>query len=133
MNQSSREGRGNENLYNHPNRFPEQLYNLLCNPALNDILCWLPHGKSWIVLNQNAFVEKIIRQKHFFMSDYDNFIQCVNKWGFKQVNSGSDVGSYYHRVSAFSSLMIFSLYNYVYVRVFPSILIHRFLLLPNNT
>jgi hypothetical protein len=87
-------------------RFPVKLYALLSQPLLSSIITWLPHGRSWRVINTRAFETSVLPV--FFESDnYHSFNRVINAWGFRRKSSGLDKGSYFHEVSlpfAFDSL-----------------------------
>lgn len=79
--------------------FPIKLHRILCSKKYEDIIRWLPHGRSWIVLDSKAFEEEVI--PHFFHHGrYSSFMRQVNGWGFKRISSGPDTRSYYHEVSS---------------------------------
>lgn len=78
-----------------PLKFPAKLYRILETPEFNDIICWLPHGRSWRVLQQERF-EKEVLPTFFRHGRYASFIRQVNGWGFRRIQSGPDFNSYYH-------------------------------------
>ena len=76
--------------------FPMKLYEILCNPDFRDAIAWMPHGRSWKVLEKKDFMEHICQQ-YFSQTRYESFIRQVNGWGFKRMRrEGPDRGSYYH-------------------------------------
>jgi hypothetical protein len=77
--------------------FPVKLHMILSNPAFEDIIAWLPHGRSWRILQQKAFEEKVI-PLYFRHGRYSSFARQVNGWGFRRITHGSDYNSYYHEV-----------------------------------
>lgn len=84
----------------HPEKeppFPVKLHRILSNPEFSDIICWLPHGRSWRVLKPKAFEEKIIPM-YFRHAKYASFMRQVNGWGFKRMTQGPDHNSYYHEL-----------------------------------
>jgi len=40
--------------------FPVKLHMILSNSSLESIISWLPHGRSWRILQQSEFEEKVI-------------------------------------------------------------------------
>lgn len=60
---------------------------------------WLPHGRSWRILQQRAFEERVI-PLYFRHGRYSSFARQVNGWGFRRITHGSDYNSYYHEVSS---------------------------------
>ena len=77
--------------------FPVTLHKILTDPSYSDIITWLPHGRSWIVLNPKSFEEYII-PSHFEHCSYSSFSRQVNGWGFIRVKYGRDHNSYYNEV-----------------------------------
>jgi hypothetical protein len=77
--------------------FPVKLHLILSNPEFDDIIAWLPHGRSWRILQQKAFEERVI-PLYFRHGRYSSFARQVNGWGFRRVTHGSDYNSYYHEV-----------------------------------
>jgi len=77
--------------------FPVKLHMILSNPEFQDIIAWLPHGRSWRILQQKAFEERVI-PLYFRHGRYSSFARQVNGWGFKRITHGSDYNSYYHEL-----------------------------------
>lgn len=76
--------------------FPMKLYDILCNPQFSHAISWMPHGRSWKVLNKEYFMEEICPQ-YFAQTRYESFIRQVNGWGFKRLRrEGPDRSTYYH-------------------------------------
>lgn len=79
-------------------RFPVKLYALLSQPLLSHIITWMPHGRSWRVLDTRAFETSVLPV--FFESDnYHSFNRVINAWSFRRKSTGPDKGSYFHEVS----------------------------------
>lgn len=78
-------------------KFPVKLYAILAQKEFNDIITWMPHGRSWKVLKPNVF-ESLVMPLFFEYSNYHSFNRLVNAWSFRRVSSGPDRGSYYHEV-----------------------------------
>ena len=77
--------------------FPVKLHLILSNPEFQEIISWLPHGRSWRILQQKAFEERVI-PLYFRHGRYSSFARQVNGWGFRRVTHGSDYNSYFHEV-----------------------------------
>jgi hypothetical protein len=84
--------------------FPVKLHMILSNPDFQDIIGWLPHGRSWRILQQKAFEEKVI-PLYFRHGRYSSFARQVNGWGFRRITNGSDYNSYYHEVTTVKTFM----------------------------
>lgn len=79
-------------------KLPTKLHLMLINPCYSDdIICWMPHGRSWKVLNQKKFVKKVM-PNYFAHNNYNSFIRLVNAWGFRRITTGIDQGSYFHEL-----------------------------------
>ena len=101
-----RRGRGNRETRNGSNRFigfmgtnfPARLHDLLSHDEdISNIITWLPHGRSWIVLDKKEFLKKVA-PSHFQISKFESFTRQVNGWGFKRITQGPDINSYYHEL-----------------------------------
>lgn len=75
--------------------FPRKLHRILSTQQFNDIICWLPHGRSWRVQQQQRF-EKEVLPIFFRHGRYASFARQINGWGFRRMSSGPDFNSYYH-------------------------------------
>ena len=78
-------------------KFPVKLYAILAQKEFQDIICWMPHGRSWKVLKPSVF-ESLVMPLFFEYSNYHSFNRLVNAWSFRRISSGPDRGSYYHEV-----------------------------------
>jgi HSF-type DNA-binding len=78
-------------------KFPVKLYAILAQKEFQDIITWMPHGRSWKVLKPNLF-ESLVMPLFFEYSNYHSFNRLVNAWSFRRISSGPDRGSYYHEV-----------------------------------
>jgi len=77
--------------------FSIKLHKILSNPAYSNIICWLPHGRSWRMLQPKVFEEKII-PLYFRHARISSFMRQVNGWGFRRISRGVDMNSYYHEL-----------------------------------
>jgi len=78
-------------------KFPVKLYAILAKKEFQDIITWMPHGRSWKVLKPNLF-ESLVMPLFFEYSNYHSFNRLVNAWSFRRISSGPDRGSYYHEL-----------------------------------
>lgn len=78
-------------------KFPVKLYAILAQKEFQDIITWMPHGRSWKVLKPNLF-ESLVMPLFFEYSNYHSFNRLVNAWSFRRISTGPDRGSYYHEV-----------------------------------
>ena len=77
-----------------------------------DIISWLPHGRSFRVLQPKAFEERVI-PLFFRHGRYASFARQVNGWGFKRVCNGPDYGAYYHEVSVLRVLIFVLIFSWL--------------------
>eukprot|EP00339_Tiarina_fusa_P009988 CAMPEP_0117080176 /NCGR_PEP_ID=MMETSP0472-20121206/56578_1 /TAXON_ID=693140 ORGANISM="Tiarina fusus, Strain LIS" /NCGR_SAMPLE_ID=MMETSP0472 /ASSEMBLY_ACC=CAM_ASM_000603 /LENGTH=475 /DNA_ID=CAMNT_0004807727 /DNA_START=135 /DNA_END=1562 /DNA_ORIENTATION=+ len=78
--------------------FPAKMYAILSRPDLQDIVSWMPHGRSWKVHKPREFEVKVI-PAYFEHSKFSSFIRQANGWGFRRmISKGPDRNSYYHEM-----------------------------------
>lgn len=80
--------------------FPQRLMEILKGPY-SDVISWLPHGRSFIIIRPDVFSEQVLPQ--FFPSTdsrsstkYSSFTRKLNRWGFRQATRGPDTGAFHH-------------------------------------
>ncbi|KAL7461049.1 hypothetical protein ACHAXS_001484, partial [Conticribra weissflogii] len=42
--------------------FPAKLHMMLSNPEHAHVICWMPHGRAWKILNKDLLVSEVIPQ-----------------------------------------------------------------------
>eukprot|EP00569_Conticribra_weissflogii_P011276 CAMPEP_0171377864 /NCGR_PEP_ID=MMETSP0879-20121228/22321_1 /TAXON_ID=67004 /ORGANISM="Thalassiosira weissflogii, Strain CCMP1336" /LENGTH=435 /DNA_ID=CAMNT_0011888115 /DNA_START=74 /DNA_END=1381 /DNA_ORIENTATION=+ len=87
----------NEQLEPAPRTLPAKLNSMLSDSSLSDIITWLPHGRSWRILDRDRFTHEVL-PKYFEHSNFNSFVRLVNAWGFRRVPHGIDVDSHYHEL-----------------------------------
>jgi HSF-type DNA-binding len=75
--------------------FPAKMHAILSRPDLADVICWMPHGRSWKVLKPREFEIRVI-PTYFEHAKFSSFIRQANGWGFRRITTGRDRNSYYH-------------------------------------
>jgi hypothetical protein len=60
-------------------------------------ITWLPHGRSWKILNRDFFSSYAL-PRYFGHANNSSFVRVVNAWGFRRIISGPDKDSYYHEL-----------------------------------
>lgn len=80
-----------------PHTYPVKLHQILADPRWSDVIAWLPHGRSWRILQQKRFEKEVI-PLYFGHGRYSSFARQVSGWGFRRITYGSDYNSYYHEV-----------------------------------
>ena len=90
--------------------FPQRLMRILSDHTISDIITWLPHGRSFVIIQQEVLAEKIL-PRYFPESTsassnnksssaackYPSFTRKLNRWGFRQVTRGPDAGAFHHK------------------------------------
>jgi HSF-type DNA-binding/Conserved hypothetical protein (Lin0512_fam) len=80
--------------------FPLKLHEILSQIELDghdNIIGWLPHGRSFKIHKQKEFVD-IILPMYFVMTKKSSFLRQLNLYGFNRLSGiGPDQGSYYHQ------------------------------------
>lgn len=99
--------------------FPMKLHALLADPAVHDVISWLPQGKSFVVLRPDVFASRVLPRyfapegsnslnarpttgkdgtvkKTQGVHKYPSFTRKLNRWGFRQISRGPDAGAFCH-------------------------------------
>ncbi len=77
--------------------FPERLHELLTEKKVQEIICWMPHGRCFKVKNSKDF-ETSVMPVYFTHTKITSFQRQLNLYGFKRLTKGPDRGSYYHEL-----------------------------------
>ncbi|KAL3781717.1 hypothetical protein ACHAWO_005801 [Cyclotella atomus] len=64
--------------------FPAKLHEIVSTPSYQNIIGWLPHGRSWEVKNRELFIS-VVLTAHFNHNNFESFNRQVNFWGFKSL------------------------------------------------
>ena len=78
--------------------FPVKLHRMLEGNAANGlehIASWQPHGRCFVVHNQQEFVD-LVMPDYFSQSKYPSFQRQLNLYGFKRITKGPDRNGYHH-------------------------------------
>ena len=78
--------------------FPVKLHKLLDHieqDGLAHVVLWQPHGRCFVVHNQQKFVD-VIMPLYFKQTKFPSFQRQLNLYGFNRLTSGPDRGGYYH-------------------------------------
>ena len=65
--------------------FPQRLLAILSDPSLCDVVAWLPHGKSFVIIRPDVFTEQVL-PKYLPPTDarsstkYASFTRKLNRW-----------------------------------------------------
>lgn len=80
--------------------FPQRLMSILSDPSVSDVISWLPHGRSFVVIRPDLLADRVLAT--YFAGDprsstkYPSFTRKLNRWGFRQATRGADTGAFHH-------------------------------------
>jgi HSF-type DNA-binding len=65
--------------------FPQRLLAILSDPSLSEIVTWLPHGKSFVIVRPDVFTEKVLPLylpplESRGSTKYASFTRKLNRW-----------------------------------------------------
>ncbi|KAL3785626.1 hypothetical protein ACHAW5_003406 [Stephanodiscus triporus] len=75
--------------------FVIKLHAILICESLSDVIAWMPHGRSWKILNQTEFDRQVL-PTYFNQGNVSSFYRQANGWGFRRMLKGPDKGSFYN-------------------------------------
>lgn len=78
--------------------FPFRLHQILDDAdkyGETDIVCWKPHGKSFIIKDSEKFVKQVM-SRYFNHGKFTSFQRQLNLYGFQRLYVGNEKGAYYH-------------------------------------
>mmetsp|Transcript_5036 Transcript_5036/g.10398 ORF Transcript_5036/g.10398 Transcript_5036/m.10398 type:complete len:315 (+) Transcript_5036:160-1104(+) len=76
--------------------FPQRLMEILSDDQYADAICWLPHGRAFIIRNRQLFADSVMPKFFSRKAKYSSFTRKLNRWNFVRVSSGPELGAYYH-------------------------------------
>ena len=67
--------------------FPQKLMDILCDPdpLVQESICWLPHGKAFIIRNRGMFEANIMPRFFNRKAKYSSFTRKLNRWYVEQI------------------------------------------------
>ena len=77
----------------HP--FPSKLFELLESHEFDEIISWQPDGRSFILHDALGFVD-LVMPLYFKQTKFRSFQRQLNLYDFKRIESGYQMGGYYH-------------------------------------
>ena len=60
-----------------------KMHVILNKEELSHIICWMPHGRSWRLVDPVEF-ESVVIPKYFGHASLQSFMRQANGWGFKR-------------------------------------------------
>ena len=68
---------------------------LVKHESNDDVVAWLPDGKSFVIVNPELFVKQVLAPV-FKHSKYASFVRKLHRWGFQRLTSGSGTDCFHH-------------------------------------
>jgi hypothetical protein len=78
-------------------KLPSKLGAMLSDPDLTSVITWMPHGRSWKILDRESFANFAL-PRYFGHTNHASFVRIINAWGFRRVTKGPDRDTYYHEL-----------------------------------
>jgi len=75
--------------------FPDKLMQAISEQTNEEIVAWLPDGKSFAIFDRQKFCMSILSQ-FFKESMFSSFIRKLRRWGFVRLNSSKGTDCFYH-------------------------------------
>ncbi|KAL9191049.1 hypothetical protein ACHAXT_000755 [Thalassiosira profunda] len=77
--------------------FPESLVAILSNHELSNVIQWMPHGRSFYIIDPEAFASKVL-PVYFRHTKLSSFNRQLNGYGFRKIRlaTPSSGKSHYH-------------------------------------
>lgn len=60
--------------------FPQRLMEILQDDKYTDAICWLPHGKAFIIRNRQLFADQVMPTFFSRKAKYSSFTRKLNRW-----------------------------------------------------
>ena len=75
--------------------FPEKLMEALVRFGDDEVVAWLPDGKSFVVVKPDEFVAHVL-SPIFKQAKYTSFVRKLHRWGFVRLTSGTGTDCFHH-------------------------------------
>lgn len=69
---------------------------VLSKKEFNDIITWMPSGKSFNIINSKRFTAEILPE-YFKSAKYSSFTRKLHRWGFIRHYRGEEAGAFFHK------------------------------------
>ena len=60
--------------------FPMRLHEILSEEAHSNAICWLPHGKAFVIRDRKVFAETVMPKFFSRKAKYSSFTRKLNRW-----------------------------------------------------
>eukprot|EP00934_Nitzschia_sp_Nitz4_P002761 Nitzschia sp. Nitz4//scaffold1_size375055//54875//56551//NITZ4_000221-RA/size375055-augustus-gene-0.706-mRNA-1//-1//CDS//3329540880//2751//frame0 len=75
--------------------FPGKLMQAIMNHGSDDIVAWLPDGKSFVIVDSASFCSQVLG-KVLKETKYSSFVRKLHRWGFVRLTSGIGTDCFHH-------------------------------------
>ena len=75
--------------------FAMKLMSVLINKSYAHVISWFDNGKSFIILNQDAFTRYVLPNE-FKTAKYESFTRKLYRWGFRRVANSEKDRAFFH-------------------------------------
>jgi hypothetical protein len=79
----------------HVKSFPVKLMEAITKHYDEGLVAWLPDGKSFVVVDQERFVEDVLLDA-FKGGKYTSFVRKLNRWKFRRLTSNAGVDCFHN-------------------------------------
>lgn len=77
---ANREDTCSENEEDDAKIFPQRLMEILDDESNHEAICWLPHGKAFIVRKRDLFASMVMPKYFSRKAKYSSFTRKLNRW-----------------------------------------------------
>jgi hypothetical protein len=60
--------------------FPQRLMEILNDTLYEESICWLPHGRAFVICNRSLFAEQVMPRFFTRRAKYSSFTRKLNRW-----------------------------------------------------
>lgn len=76
--------------------FVLKLMKVLSNKKYENVIKWMPSGKSFSIVDPKAFTAEVLPE-HFKSAKYSSFTRKLHRWGFVRHYRGEEAGAFFHK------------------------------------
>ena len=77
------------------NGFPEKLMQAMLDNKDDQVVAWLPDGRSFVIVDPDLFCSRVLKET-FKEVKYPSFVRKLQRWGFVRLTSGTGTDCFYH-------------------------------------
>jgi len=77
--------------------FPQRLHDVLSRTEAQSAVVWTTDGLHFLIISPRQFVSSVL-PKYFKQTKFASFTRKLNRWGFRRISSGPNVGAYCNKL-----------------------------------